>query len=549
MTPDRPQAATGRSPSGQLVLNVVANYGYYVVGMGVMFILTPFLKDHLGKEVCGEWYYLVGLTIYFSLADAGFNAATVKFVAQHLARRDWDAAGRTMAASLGFFLALALLFVLLAIGTLVVPGLLVLPGFITHFLRFIDESTGLTVLAIILLNWSLEFAFAPFNAALFGAQRYDLARAAAILARLVRFAAVLLLLGLGYGVIALAAVTASEALVRGAIQWWLVRSRVPRLPVRLTGAERSIYREFFQFSAWILVSSLAYKLLMVTDNVLVQITRGEKAEVVVYNATMSSIIAMEQVLWALAQVLVPFAAAGAALADREAVRETVLRGARFTLLIALPMITYLCLAGHGFYGAWMFNPNNPEDFSVADVAEAQQLLWILAPAFLALFLQQPAIAAFVGTGNVRVPALVNLGQGTAKIVLSLVLVQRFGLVGIALGTVIPLVVTNLLVIPFLARRILDVRPVETLRESVWPGCLTLVLAGPLAWGWLELTRATDPATWRLRYQIPIALGVLAIYAAVAWFVGLKRDDRDWVRVRLPWRRRSPRRPDRSPTRP
>jgi peptidoglycan biosynthesis protein MviN/MurJ (putative lipid II flippase) len=135
----------------------------------------------------------------------------------------------------------------------------------------------------------------------------------------------------------------------------------------------------------------------------------------------------------------------------------------------------------------------------------------------------------------------------AKIVLSLVLVRWLGLAGIALGTVIPLVVTNLLVIPVLSRRFLGVRPAETLRESVWPAVLTLVVAGPLAWGWLELTRATDPAAWRLRYQIPIALGVLAIYAVVAWFLGLKRDDRDWVRVRLPWRRRSARRPDRSAT--
>jgi O-antigen/teichoic acid export membrane protein len=272
---------------------------------------------------------------------------------------------------------------------------------------------------------------------------------------------------------------------------------------------------------------------MMTDIVLVQFCR-EEAEVVLYNATMLPIIGMEQLLWAIAQVIVPFAAAGAALDQGRTLRQTILRGARATLLIALPMITYLCLAGRGFFGAWMFDK---KEFPLEHVTQAQHLVWILAPAFVLLFLQQPAIAVLIGSGRVRAPALINLGQGVAKIVLSLILVRYLGLTGIALGTVIPLLVANLFVLPWFVKREIGVGWFPLLHHAVRPALLTLAFAGPLAYALLAIVGATDTSMWRLRFQIPIALGVAVIFAVVAWFVGLNAEDRRWVRDRQPWRRR------------
>jgi peptidoglycan biosynthesis protein MviN/MurJ (putative lipid II flippase) len=138
---------------------------------------------------------------------------------------------------------------------------------------------------------------------------------------------------------------------------------------------------------------------------------------------------------------------------------------------------------------------------------------------------------------VRAPALINLGQGVAKIVLSLILVRFFGLAGIALGTVIPLVVANIFVLPWFVKRELGVGWSLLLRHAIRPALLTLALAGPLAWGWLTVVGATEATMWRLRFQIPIALGVAAIFAVIAWFFGLNSEDRRWVRDRRPWRRK------------
>lgn len=534
MTEITPDSPTSRSRGGQLVINVMANYGYFVVGLGVMFLLSPFLNSHLGKKTFGDWLFLVGLTQYFSLADAGLNAATVKFVSQHLARKEWDRLGQVMAASLRFFLSLGLLFAFVGIAVWAAPGVLGFPEILLGKLKEMPPETGLTVLFIIFLNWAVELGFAPFNAALFGAQRYDLARSMAIVARLAKFAAILVLISAGQGVVLLALVTLGEAFLRGVLQWILARRCLPEIPFRLTGAVGGTYQKFIRFSVWILISNLAYKLLLMTDNVLVQLTRQE-AEVVLYNTTMTPIITMEQLLWALAQVLVPFAAAGAALSEGKTLRETVLRGSRITFLLALPMITYLALAGKGFIGAWMFNA---EEFPLEHVAQSHGLLLVLAPAFLLLFLQQPAIAVLVGMGHIRVPAFFNLGQGILKIVLSLLLVGPLGLMGIALGTVIPLAIANVVLLPWYVNRVIGIRWSDLLKEAVLPGLRTLAVAGPLAFVFLSLVDAGEMPLWRLRYQIPFALGVAILFLTASWFLGLNREDRDWVRSRLPFRKKA-----------
>ncbi len=533
MTEITPDSPTPRSRGGQLVINVMANYGYFVVGLGVMFLLSPFLNNHLGKKTFGDWLFLIGLTQYFSLADAGLNAATVKFVSQHLARKEWDRLEQVMIASLRFFLGLGLLFAFVGIAVWAAPSTLGFPDAILGKLKEMPPETGLTVLFIIFLNWAVELGFAPFNAALFGAQRYDLARSMAIVARLAKFAAILILISAGHGVVILALVTLGEAFLRGVLEWILARRCLPEIPFRLAGAVGDTYQVFIRFSVWILISNLAYKLLLMTDNVLVQLTRQE-AEVVLYNTTMTPILTMEQLLWALAQVLVPFAAAGAARAEGRTLRETVLRGSRITLLMALPMITYLALAGRGFIGAWMFHA---EEFPLEDVVQSHSLLLVLAPAFLLMFLLQPSIAVLVGMGRIRVPAFLNLGQGIAKIVLSLLLVGPLGLMGIALGTVIPLVIANVILLPWYVNRVIGIRWRDLLKEAVLPGLATLAVAGPLAFAFLTLVQAGEEPLWRLRFQIPIALGVAVLFLAASWFLGLSREDRDWVRARWPFKKK------------
>lgn len=513
-----------------VVLNVLANYGYFVVGMGTSYLLTPIMNSMLGKPVFNDWLFLVGFSIYFSLADLGLNVALVKQIAHHLGKGELDDAARILTAGLRIFGLIGGAFAVVGITVWMTPS--ILPSVVVDHLKGIDGPTAATVLGIILLNWMVEMALAPFNAALFAAQRYDVARLIAVVARLGKFVAILALLHAGYGILMLAAVTCGEALLRGLLQTWAVTKAIPNLRIRLTGTTMKTVKSLFTFSVWVIVSNLSYKMILLSDNILVQYVSDEPLAPL-YNAAMMPIIMMEQLLWAIAQVLVPYAATKAAQDDPEALRRTVTRATRFTVLMALPMVTYLVVAGQGFIGTWMFDA---EDFPVESVLASQPLLYWLAPAFLALFIQQPAIAVLVGTGKIKTPALINLGQALVKIVLSVALGLRYGVVGVAIGTVIPLVIANVFILPRYVKRETGVDWSRLTRGALAPALKTAIIAAPLAAGLLLWIDAGGEPMWRYRYQIPIALAVAGIFGAVSWFTGLAEDDRAWLRARLPGKR-------------
>src|SRR5690606_26477658 len=105
-----------------------------------------------------------------------------------------------------------------------------------------------------------------------------------------------------------------------------------------------------------------------------------------------------------------------------------------------------------------------------------------------------------GMGRVRFPAVVYLAEAIANVVLSLVLVEFWGLYGVALGTTIPLVALELgLLMPYAAQQLRYSLAAMT-RDAVLPQLLPLValtayclmITGlfPVISGWLALCAVT-----------------------------------------------------------
>ena len=71
--------------------------------------------------------------------------------------------------------------------------------------------------------------------------------------------------------------------------------------------------------------------------------------------------------------------------------------------------------------------------------------------------QGPLGNILLGTGRHRLVAFVSLGEAVANLLLSVVLVRRYGLLGVAVGTGIPVVIANLFILAPAACRQLGVR--------------------------------------------------------------------------------------------
>src|SRR5690606_16498131 len=77
-------------------------------------------------------------------------------------------------------------------------------------------------------------------------------------------------------------------------------------------------------------------------------------------------------------------------------------------------------------------------------------------------------AVLFGLGDVRLPALIYVGEAIINLVLSLVLCHWFGLLGVAFGTAIPLLLCELgLLLPLSLKR-LSIGCWQGMREVILP---------------------------------------------------------------------------------
>jgi O-antigen/teichoic acid export membrane protein len=193
------------------------------------------------------------------------------------------------------------------------------------------------------------------------------------------------------------------------------------------------------------------------------------------------------------------------------VGDVLLRGARFATLAILPIILTLEIRGATFIGVWM-----GPDYAVPVGA----VLTILAAAVWAFAGYQVVTATMIGMNRHRGLIPVFVGEALVNLTLSIALIQRFGIVGVAWGTALPRLVVSLVVGPVYVRHHLGV--------SLW-AYYTQTLFRPTV-GMIPFAVATLAIEWwwpvsnlfAFFGQVTVAL---LVAAAGAWFVVLTSGER------------------------
>ena len=124
---------------------------------------------------------------------------------------------------------------------------------------------------------------------------------------------------------------------------------------------------------------------------------------------------------------------------------------------------FVCFIGAGFFGQTLINtwvgPGYPE---------SHLLLTILLGARIVALPISIFRSVLYGMGNVKVPSLIYMGEALANLILSLILIQYLGLVGVALGTAIPILFAELgILLPYALKK-LDISRSRLLRYAIGP---------------------------------------------------------------------------------
>ena len=182
------------------------------------------------------------------------------------------------------------------------------------------------------------------------------------------------------------------------------------------------------------------------DNIVVGAALGTSA-VAVYAVTLRLAEAQRQLSNQFNTLMFPVVVRYGADNDPEALRRMLIEGTRLSLTLVCGLTVCLIGFARPLITRWM-GPG---------FEGAVAPLYVLAVAGVVLVGQAPLGNILLGTGRHRLVAFVSLAEAIANLVLSIILVRRFGLLGVAFGTGVPVFIANVFVLAPAACRQLGLR--------------------------------------------------------------------------------------------
>jgi O-antigen/teichoic acid export membrane protein len=487
-----------------ILRNILSTWAGYVVTLLVGFVLAPIIVHRLGSTRYGVWTLVVSLTGYFGILDLGLRQSVGRFVARYMALRDEANVNRTISNAIAMLGAAAVLGFL---GTVIANfcfGIFnVDPGF---------QSDARIALLIAGVNICIALPMSVFNAVLFSLERFDVVTGITIVGALTRFTLVILVLSRGHGLIALALATliaSSAEYISAAV---CAKALYRPLAPRRSYVSRAGCKSLFTFGIYRFVWIVANQLIFYTDSLVIGVFLNAAA--ITYYVIAGSLINYGRNIVSLASdTFFPAATKLDAKGDLAGLRELLVLGTRIALAVGLPLCLGLLFLGRQFIVLWM---------GPAFAVSAVYLTVLVIPQFTSVS-QYITSLILVSMAKHKVLAYVALGEGLANLLLSVILVRRMGLIGVAWGTVIPHAISTAVIIPLYTVRMLNMKWSEyIIRGFVRP----VIAASPAAAACYGLSILVERPSWYIFVLEVIGIGLMT--AVMNYYVCLTPEQRSWL---------------------
>jgi O-antigen/teichoic acid export membrane protein len=489
----------------RVLFGTLSNLAGQFIAFGTLFLLTPFILRQLGATAYGLWVLIGSLVAYGSLLDLGLWGALIKYVAEFRARGE---AGQARAVVGTAFTLYTLLGLVIAAATALASPLL------PRVFQLPPEQHAVAARLTLLMGLGVGLSLPGLMpmAILRGLQRYDLVNLIDVVTTLLTAVGTVAMLLLGGGVLGLVVVNIAGILATLVLGALLIRRIAPELTPHWRGARRTMVRIVLSYSWPLFIRDAASRLQTKTDEITIGAFLPVSA-IAPYSLARRLSETTHVLTRQFMKVLLPLASelhAGNDLARLRAVYKT---GTRLTLGLALALGGTLMVMAQPLLVLWV----GPA------YASASSIVVILSLASILATCQWPAGAILQGMAQHRLPGFVALGAGLANLALSLALVRPLGLVGVALGTLIPIGLEFLIILPYLMRTI-HVGAGEVVKEVFLPALVPVLLMVLVLNALRRILEPTSPAA-----LLAIVSSGLLVYAAGYWFVGASRVERQTYR--------------------
>lgn len=472
----------------------------WVLAAGVSFFMMPFLVHHLGDRWYGLWVLVASLSTNYYLLDLGLASAVGRFVAKGFAEKDPGAVNTVVNTSLAIYMLLGM--AIMACAACVAFGL-------RFWVRDPAELHAVRLVVLIVgLQIAITFPLKSFAGIVYSLVRHDLAVVSQVAGQVASTTLIVVMISQGHGIVALAAANFVGQQIANLVYLLVARRLFPALRLGAQFVTRPAARELLGYGGWSLLSLVANQLRFKTDAAVLA-ARLSPAAVTYYAVGQSLTEQLSTLLDRATNFMTPIFTGYWVEGRHAELREKFLLLTRVNLVLAAFGGGMVLLLGKAFIERWMG----------ARFLVSYPVLVVLLAAMMLDFVGNHADNVFYALARHRTLAIINVLEAVSNLVLSLVLVRPLGLVGVALGTAIPLVVCRLAIIPLLVGRLLDIPPANYYRTVARIPAFTAVYL--LAYGWLvqPWLHASYPSI------LIVGLSGTPPYLAAVALLGFTREER------------------------
>jgi O-antigen/teichoic acid export membrane protein len=446
-------------PTRTVALNVGGRYLTLAAELLLGLVLLPFNMRHLGMSEYGVWMLAASIVSYFPILDLGYGIAMERFVARYRAERNAQAINEIASTAVFLFAGMGMI------------AFAVMAGIAWHIgewfqLDAIRARTGAIVMLLVAAQLAIGFPFGCFGAVVNGFQRqYVNATIALAVAVAVAIVNVAVLLAGGGLVLLVAAATLTR--ISGFLLYRLNAYRVfPSLHVRPSLVRWGRVREMSGFSVYMVVQDLSSRVNYASDPILIAAMLST-GSVAIWTVAQRLADVVLQLTNQLNQVLFPVVVECDTTRRDDRLRDLLVQGTRLSLATSLPVAGALAFFADPVVRAW----------TGPDLAAAADVLQVLAVAVVVRVGSATAGMVLQGGGAHRLLAGSNLVAAVINVILSVALVARYGLPGVAFATLLPIACrAAFILIPNACVRVgISLRQffVSAVWPALWPGVIVL----------------------------------------------------------------------------
>lgn len=462
----------------QRKLGAALSYVAQFIQILVNLVYTPVMLRLVGQSEYGLYQMVYSVVSYLSLMSFGFNTSYIRFYSRYKVKED----AQGIASLNGMFLTVFLVF---AVAVAVIGGVFTanVEWVLGEKLTDAEMATARILMILMVVNLAATFPSSVFDCYVTSQERFIFQKLLIILQQAMSPLIALPLLMLGYGSVAIIAVTTALTFLKLAVNiYYCVRKLNMRFCFR--GFRFSLLREMGVFSFFIFLNQIIDQVNWSVDKFLLGRYMGTAA-VAVYGVASSINTMYLHFSTAVVSVFVPKVNALVAGKHNDRVlTELFTKVGRVQFLILSLILIGFTAIGKAFVCLWG-GPEYAQSYYVT--------LLLIIPVTIPL-IQNLGLEIQRAKNMHKTRSIVYFCIAVGNTLLSIVLIRCFGEVGAAAGTAVALLLGNVLFMNwYYHRRIgLDMqyfwKQICRILPSLLPPCIVGALVYVFAdiQGWLEL---------------------------------------------------------------